>query len=191
MTQYVVDDRNCVSLCGVVTHNHIRCVTGSGKESGFTYDHERLTRPSPRRRIADDSQACFVMPFLQGPSAGIICHMMELVRSFPEFLVCPIPCPSTSRIKNIPLSPPTPVLHASQRKNYWLLEYEVSMDIADKDGSTPLRLASSIGKAEIVRLLLEHDADANTVDKNGWIPLSLTWTSEVRCLLSDYGASPL
>ena len=131
------------------------------------------------------------MPFLQGPSAGIIRHMMELVRSFPEFLVCPIPCPSTSRSKNILLSPPTPVLHAPQRKNYWLLEYEVSMDIADKDGSTPLRLASSTGKAEIVRLLLEHDADANTADKNGWIPLSLTWTSEVRCLLSDYGASPL
>ena len=65
------------------------------------------------------------------------------------------------------------------------------MDIAEKDGSTPLHLASSTGKAEIVRLLLEHDANANATDKSGWTPLSLTWTTEVRCLLIDYGVSPL
>ena len=113
--------------------------------------------------------------------------MIELVRRFPEL---PIPRPSTSRIKDIPLSPPTPVLHSPQRNKYWLLEYEVSMDIADKDGSTPLRVAS-FTKAEIMHLLLEHDANANATDKSGWTPLSLTWTTEVRCLLIDYGVSPL
>ena len=65
------------------------------------------------------------------------------------------------------------------------------MDIAEKDGSTPLHLASSTGKAEIERLLLEHDANANAADKNGWTPLSLTWTTEARCLPIDYGASSL
>ena len=67
------------------------------------------------------------------------------------------------------------------------------MDIADKDGSTPLRVASSTGKAEIValRLLLEHDANANAADKNGWTPLNMTWKTEARCLPIDCGASPL
>ena len=63
------------------------------------------------------------------------------------------------------------------------------MDIADKDGSTPLHLESSTGKAEIVRLQLEHDTNTNAADKNGWSPLSLTWTTEAMCLPIDYGES--
>ena len=53
-----------------------------------------------------------------------------------------------------------------------------------------MHLASSAGNAEIVRLLLGRGANANVVDKNGWTPLSLTWTTEVEHLLLDYGASP-
>ncbi len=37
--------------------------------------------------------------------------------------------------------------------------------------STPLHLASKEGRIEVVRFLVEHDADAATKDKHGWTPL--------------------
>ena len=58
------------------------------------------------------------------------------------------------------------------------------------NGRTALHLASSLGKVEMVRMLLEHGANANSVDDDGCTPLSLTWTTEVERLLLDHDASP-
>ena len=41
------------------------------------------------------------------------------------------------------------------------------MDVQDKDGWTPLYLASIRGALAVVRLLLEHGADVKVKDKNG------------------------
>ena len=41
----------------------------------------------------------------------------------------------------------------------------------------------------MVRMLLEHGANANLVDNDGCTPLSLTWTTEVERLLLDHDAS--
>ena len=74
-----------------------------------------------------------------------------------------------------------------------------------KYGQTPLKLASRYGSSDVVRLLLEHDANPNIRDNNGDTPLaSASWqgyTHIVKLLLNnnnasiniqnDYGYTPL
>ena len=59
------------------------------------------------------------------------------------------------------------------------------------DESTPLNLASRNGHVEVVRLLVEHGADATTQDELGWTPLhwaSAAGSVEVTRILIENGA---
>lgn len=54
-----------------------------------------------------------------------------------------------------------------------LLRQGADIEIRNKDGRmTPLILASYNGRTDVVRLLLEHGADTDTKDNNGWNALS-------------------
>ena len=52
-----------------------------------------------------------------------------------------------------------------------LLEHRADATVQQKDGWTPLHLASNAGYEDIARLLLEHGTDATAQDENGWAPL--------------------
>ena len=72
-----------------------------------------------------------------------------------------------------------------------LLENGVDVNIRNKDGWTPLMMASGIDCTWIVRFMIEKGADIDATDNNGWT--ALMWaaffgkTKTARCLL-DNGA---
>jgi ankyrin repeat protein len=47
----------------------------------------------------------------------------------------------------------------------------VDITIPNGDGSTPIDSASGNGHTEVVKLLLEHDADITILDERGWLPI--------------------
>ncbi len=61
----------------------------------------------------------------------------------------------------------------------------------DSDGEPPLHWACMIGRADIVRFLLEHGADANCRDNDNDTPLhsaAINGSAEVVNVLFEYGA---
>lgn len=75
-----------------------------------------------------------------------------------------------------------------------LLNSGASPNTCDKQGRTPLHLASCRGYTEMVRLLLEHGADPNLRDSVGNTPLHLaavTSKISVVTLLLNAGTDPL
>ena len=75
-----------------------------------------------------------------------------------------------------------------------LLDSNISPNSGDKQGRTPLHLASCRGYTEMVRLLLEHGADPNLRDSVGNTPLHLaavTSKISVVTLLLNAGTDPL
>ena len=54
-----------------------------------------------------------------------------------------------------------------------LLDHVPDVDAENKDGRTPLHLASSSGGAGIMYLLLDRGANANAEDMDGWTPFHL------------------
>eukprot|EP00602_Paraphysomonas_sp_CaronLab_P006076 CAMPEP_0185017564 /NCGR_PEP_ID=MMETSP1103-20130426/499_1 /TAXON_ID=36769 /ORGANISM="Paraphysomonas bandaiensis, Strain Caron Lab Isolate" /LENGTH=320 /DNA_ID=CAMNT_0027547029 /DNA_START=487 /DNA_END=1449 /DNA_ORIENTATION=+ len=65
-------------------------------------------------------------------------------------------------------------------------------DLSLKGHISPLMLAASIGSPESVELFLEHGANVDECDENGWTPLMFAVDSEcIQCVqkLLDYGAS--
>lgn len=48
-----------------------------------------------------------------------------------------------------------------------LLDQGMPVDATDYDGRTALHLAASEGHTDIVKLLLEYNADVNPIDRNG------------------------
>jgi ankyrin repeat protein len=67
-----------------------------------------------------------------------------------------------------------------------LLEFEPDINSIERQG-TPLTLACFRGHSEVVRKVLEYNADVNVVDRNGCSPLSMACVSDnvdiVRTLL--------
>ena len=72
-----------------------------------------------------------------------------------------------------------------------LLEHGADINAQDKDGWTPLYIASKEGALEVVRLLLEHGADVEAKDKDGKTLLQVAAgkrRDEIRKLLLQHGA---
>jgi len=72
-----------------------------------------------------------------------------------------------------------------------LIEHGVDVIAQNKDGGTPLHLASKWGQVEIVRMLVERGADVNAQDKDGITPFRLAtqrrhW--EVTDVFLEHGA---
>jgi ankyrin repeat protein len=70
---------------------------------------------------------------------------------------------------------------------------DVSVDILDHRGRTPLHEACYINSLKIARLLLDRGANANHADKEGWTPLHITSSRsriEMTRLLLEKGATP-
>ena len=72
-----------------------------------------------------------------------------------------------------------------------LLDQGAVIDARDEAGRTPLLLAVTQGRVEIVRLLLARGADPNAVDNTGHTPLQLAKMrnlQDVAALLQEAGA---
>lgn len=64
--------------------------------------------------------------------------------------------------------------------------------IHQKTGATPLHVSAAKGYIRVMRLLLEHGANVNALDNDGWTPLHAAahWEQEEACkILAEYGAS--
>lgn len=60
-----------------------------------------------------------------------------------------------------------------------LLAYKVDVNVKKQsDGATPLHYAVYLGNAEIVKELLKHNAQVNALDKEGYTPLHVAFSSE-------------
>ena len=70
-----------------------------------------------------------------------------------------------------------------------LIENGASVDQTDKDGKTPLMVASENGYADIVKLLIENGAFVNQRDADGETPLILARNADVVQVLLDAGAT--
>lgn len=89
------------------------------------------------------------------------------------------------------------VEHSNESLVELLLNYKVFVNACNEDTkSTPLHKAIATGSVEVVRMLIEHEADVTLVESNGRTPLrSACWETDdkrekiVRLLL-DKGASP-
>ena len=54
-----------------------------------------------------------------------------------------------------------------------LIERGASVSALNKDGQTPLHLASQVGRLYVVRMLIERGADVSAQDKDSQTPLHL------------------
>ena len=84
----------------------------------------------------------------------------------------------------------TSVLHlAIQCADHIVVEQVLSssakpdIDSQDKDGNTPMHLASMLGRASLVKVLLEHNADTTTLNFQGKSALDLARTPDIFQLL--------
>ncbi|KAF8497792.1 hypothetical protein F5888DRAFT_1923183 [Russula emetica] len=93
----------------------------------------------------------------------------------------------------------TPLLWASRGDNFkegyvlrLLLEHGADVNVQDKDGWTPLYVASMNGALEDLRVLLEHGADVEAKDNDGKTALQVAAKygyNEIVELLREHGAS--
>lgn len=60
-----------------------------------------------------------------------------------------------------------------------LLNAGANVNEEDDEGDTPLQIAIFIGNVEIVKLLLDHDADINNVNEVSALQFSLQWRSDL------------
>ena len=54
-----------------------------------------------------------------------------------------------------------------------LIERGASVSALNKDGQTPLHLASQVGRLYVVRMFIERGADVSAQDKDSQTPLHL------------------
>ena len=65
-------------------------------------------------------------------------------------------------------------------------------DTNNKAHASPLMIAADEGRAEVAELFIVRGADLNTLDKDGWSPLSQAWSKkhiDVVRLLKQHGAT--
>lgn len=60
---------------------------------------------------------------------------------------------------------------------------KTDVNAQDKDGNTPIHLASTLGRVALVQLLLDHKADTTNLNYQGQSPLDLARTPEIFQLL--------
>ena len=73
------------------------------------------------------------------------------------------------------------------------VEHGADPTVQDKNGSTPLQLASKNGHVKVAQFLVERGADPTVRDKNEWTPLDLASKNghvEVAQFLVGRGADP-
>ena len=67
-----------------------------------------------------------------------------------------------------------------------LLAAGAEVNAVDKDGDTPLHLASRYGREVVVGALLAAGAEVNAVDNNGKTPLDVARTCSVRAMIQAH-----
>gem|GEM_PF-6014627 len=65
-----------------------------------------------------------------------------------------------------------------------------NVSIVDEDGNTPLHLAASLNKTEVVKILIDYLENVNLADKNGKTPFDLTTDEEIKALLKKAAGNP-
>ena len=68
-----------------------------------------------------------------------------------------------------------------------------SVECKNGAGQTALLLATEAGNFAVMKLLLEHKANPNAADMNGWTPLHCACylaQQDATCLLTQHGADP-
>jgi ankyrin repeat protein len=70
-----------------------------------------------------------------------------------------------------------------------LLYLGANPNAKNKEGETPLHVASRYGRLEILNLLLEAGADTNHRTKAGWTPLMFSSQQDISDALLQYGAN--
>jgi ankyrin repeat protein len=92
------------------------------------------------------------------------------------------------------------VLHQRTDIVDWLLNRRIDANLSNVDGHTPLHLAAVAGYGEpsrqvrIMRLLLDHGALVDAVDKDGFTPLHMAaalYNKDAALFLLSKGADPL
>lgn len=67
-----------------------------------------------------------------------------------------------------------------------LLDHGADVQTSDDFGSTPLHIASSVGKIQTVQLLLENDVNVHTLDKDGRTALDVVVEKAMSCEPPNY-----
>lgn len=67
---------------------------------------------------------------------------------------------------------------------YTVIVTQVDIERLDPCGRTALHVAVSLGRTECVKLLLDHHANANATNKQGWNGITTFLVKNIGCLVN-------
>lgn len=70
-----------------------------------------------------------------------------------------------------------------------LMDAGIDINHGNSDGDTPLKIATIIGRLDVVEFILKSRGDSDVMDCNGNTPLMFTSDPQIARKLIDYGAN--
>ncbi|KAK3826447.1 MAG: Oxysterol-binding protein-domain-containing protein [Linnemannia gamsii] len=152
----------------------------------------------PQQQSADDPMKMFkILEALQKGDLNTLSQLLPTYRAGPTFPLANAPGGTISSTQSFDIMPQanqtTPVHLAVQCATFSVVEYvinstpQVDLNARDHHGSTALHIASSMGRLDVVKLLLsKNEVNDGITDHKGKSAFDVASTAEVRVVLKAH-----